>query len=130
MIKKTFTYTDYNGNERTEDHFFHLNKAELMKMEMSETGGLVEMVQRIVKAQDTPAIIRVFEDMILKSYGQKSPDGREFVKNDELRRSFAQTEAYSDLFMELATNSDKAAEFVNGIMPNDIQKSLPKNEQK
>lgn len=128
MIKKTFTYTDYNGNERTEDHFFHLNKAELMEMEMSETGGLVEMVQRIVAAQDSPSIIKVFKSMILKSYGQKSPDGREFRKSEELRNSFEFTEAFSQLFMELSTDADKAAEFVNGIMPDDIRKSLPEKK--
>lgn len=126
MIKKTITYTDYNGVERTEDFHFHLTKAEVMKMQMGTTGGLAEMIERIVAAQDMPTIISTFEDMVLKSYGVKSPDGKQFIKNDELRTAFSQTEAYSQLFMDLALNADKASEFVNGIMPPDIQKDLAK----
>lgn len=126
MIKKTITYTDYNEVERTEDFYFHLTKAEVMKMQMGTTGGLAEMIQRIVAAQDMPTIIATFEDMVLKAYGVKSPDGKQFIKNDELRTAFSQTEAYSQLFMELALDADKAAEFVNGIMPPDVQKDLAK----
>lgn len=125
MIKKTITYTDYNGTERTEDHYFNLTEAELMEMEMSTTGGLAEMIQRIVAAQDTPAIIKIFKELVLKAYGQKSPDGRRFIKNDDLREEFSQTEAYSKLFMELATNADAAAKFVNGIMPATNKKAIP-----
>lgn len=126
MIKKTITYTDYNDVERTEDFYFHLTKAEVMKMQMGTTGGLAEMIQRIVAAQDMPTIIATFEDMVLKAYGVKSPDGKQFIKNDELRTAFSQTEAYSQLFMELSMDADKAAEFVNGIMPADVQKDLAK----
>ena len=127
MLKKTITYTDFNGNERTEDFYFNLTKAEVMEMEMSTTGGMAEMIQRIVAAQDAPAIINIFKDLVLKAYGQKSPDGKRFVKNNELREEFAQTEAYSQLFMELATDADAAAKFVNGIMPADLvqQSSIP-----
>lgn len=117
MLKKTITYTDYNGNERTEDFYFNLTKAEIMEMEMSTTGGLAEMIKRIVAAQDAPAIIKVFKELILKAYGEKSPDGKKFIKSEELSNSFAQTEAYSQLFMDLATNADAAADFVNGITP-------------
>jgi hypothetical protein len=94
-------------------------------MEMSTTGGLAEMIQRIVAAQDTPAIIKIFKELVLKAYGQKSPDGRRFIKNDDLREEFSQTEAYSKLFMELATNADAAAKFVNGIMPATNKKAIP-----
>lgn len=121
MLKETITYEDYNGVSRTEDHYFNLTEAELMEMEMSMNGGLAEMIQRIVAAQDAPAIIKVFKDMIMKAYGQKSLDGKRFVKVDEnghrLADDFAQTEAYSQLFMKLATDADAAAKFVNGIMP-------------
>ena len=117
MLKKTITFTDYNGVERTEDHYFNLTKAEVMEMEMSTSGGLAEMIQRIVAAQDAPAIIKIFKDLVLKAYGQKSPDGRRFIKTEELRKEFEQTEAYSQLFMELATDADAAATFVNGIIP-------------
>lgn len=120
MLKKTITYTDYNGVKRTEDFYFNLSKAEIMEMEMSTTGGLAEMIQRIVQAQDAPAIIKIFKDLVLKAYGQKSPDGKRFIKNDALREEFEQTEAYSNLFMELATDSDAAAAFVNGIVPADV----------
>ena len=122
MLKKTITYTDYNDVERTEDFYFNLSKAEVMEMQMSTTGGLAEMIQRIVAAQDAPAIIKVFKDLVLKAYGQKSPDGKRFIKNEELTAEFAQTEAYSQLFMELATDADAAAAFVNGIVPADLAK--------
>lgn len=122
MLKKTITYIDYNGNERTEDHYFNLSKAEIMEMEMSTTGGLAEMIQKIVAAQDAPAIIKVFKDLILKAYGEKSADGKRFIKSDEISTAFSQTEAYSQLFMELATDADAAASFVNGIVPKDVQK--------
>lgn len=117
MLKKTITYVDYNGSERTEDFYFNLSKAEIMEMEMSTAGGLAEMIQRIVAAQDAPAIIKIFKELVLKAYGIKSPDGKRFIKSQELADEFAQTEAYSDLFMELATNADAAAKFVNGIIP-------------
>ena len=120
MLKKTITYVDYNGTERTEDFYFNLNKAEIMEMEMGTSGGMAEMIQRIVAAQDAPAIIKIFKDLVLKAYGEKSPDGKRFIKNNDLREEFAQTEAYSQLFMELATDSDAAAKFVNGIMPADL----------
>lgn len=117
MLKKTFTYVDYNGVERTEDHYFNLSKAELMEMELSTTGGLAEMINKIVAAQDAPAIIKMFKELVLKAYGQKSADGRRFIKSAELSDEFSQTEAYSQLFMELATDADAAAAFVNGIVP-------------
>lgn len=119
MLKKTITYPDCNGVERTEDFYFNLNKAELMKMEMSIKGGMTEMINRIVAAQDAPAIIEVFEDLIKRSYGIKTPDGRGFTKKPEDLEAFMATEAYSMLFMELATSAEKAAEFVNGIVPAD-----------
>ena len=126
MIAKQMTYTDYNGNTRTETFYFNLNKAEITKMEMSVKGGLAESINRIVAAQDTPAIIAVFEDLIKKSYGVKTPDGRGFLKRPEDLEAFMATEAYSDLYMELATDADKAAEFINGIIPADLSKQLEK----
>ena len=120
MIKKTITYADFNGNERTEDFYFNLTKAEVMKMEMSTKGGLAEMIKRVVAAQDTPAIIKIFEDLIKMSYGVKTPDGRGFTKKPEDLEAFITTEAYSQLFMELATDADAAANFVNGIVPADV----------
>jgi hypothetical protein len=117
MLKKTITYTDYDGNERIEDFYFNLTKAECTEMELSFDGGLSQVIKRIVASQDNKRIVEIFKDLILKSYGEKSPDGRKFVKTPELRDGFAQTEAYSNLFMELATDADAATVFVNGITP-------------
>lgn len=120
MIKKTIKYTDYNGAERTEDFYFNLSKAEIMEMELSTAGGLAEMIQKIVDSNDAPSIIKIFKDLVLKAYGEKSPDGKYFEKSDEIARRFSQTEAYSILFMELATDADAAQKFVNGIIPADL----------
>lgn len=117
MLKKTMTYIDFDGNERKEDFYFNLTKAEVTEMEMSTQGGLVKMLEKIVAEKDSKRIIEIFKELILKAYGEKSPDGRRFAKSQEIRDSFVQTEAYSQLFMELATNSEAAAAFVNGIVP-------------
>lgn len=122
MIKETITYTDYNGTERTEDFYFHLSQADITKMELGTKGGLAEMIQRIVAAQDTPAIIAVFEDLIKKSYGVKTPDGRGFLKRQEDLELFMATEAYSILFMKLATDDKAASRFINGVVPADLAK--------
>lgn len=119
MLKKKIAYTDYNGVERSEDFYFNLTKAELMEMEMSTVGGFTEMVQRIVAANDAPSIIKIFKELILKAYGEKSPDGKRFIKSKEISDAFSQTEAYSQLFMELATDANAAADFVNGLVPNE-----------
>lgn len=121
MLKKTITYTDYNGTERTKDYYFNLTKAELMKMEMGTTGGLTEKIKNITDNKDVPAIIEVFEDLIKKSYGVKTTDGG-FKKNPEYVEEFVSTEAYSVLFMELATDADAAVAFINGIIPADMSK--------
>lgn len=133
MIKKTVTYTDYNGIERTENHYFNLSKAEVMEMEMSTNGGMAESIQKIVDAKDAPSIIRVFKDLVLKAYGVKSDDGRRFMKTkpdgSRYADDFKETEAYSQIFMELATDADAAAKFVNGIVPADLAQkaaALPK----
>lgn len=125
MISKNIKYIDYNGVEREETFLFNLSKAELMEMEMGTTGGLAETIKKIIETQDQPSIIKIFKDLILKAYGEKSADGRRFLKVDEkgnpLSVGFSQTEAYSNLFMELATDADAAANFVKGIIPADIE---------
>ena len=117
MLKKTIEFIDYNGVTRKEDHYFNFSEAEITEMELSTVGGLSEMINSIVKAQDGPAIMKMFKDIILGAYGVKSPDGREFIKSDEISKKFSQTEAYSKLFMELVTDAEAAAAFVNGIVP-------------
>lgn len=124
MLKKVITYTDYNDVERSETHYFNLSKSELMKMEMSVKGGFTEMVQRIVDAEDAPALIAVFEDLIQKSYGVKTVDGKGFSKDPKYFEEFKATLAYDALFMELATNADAASAFINGIIPAEMSKQL------
>ena len=122
MLKKTITYTDYNGVERTEDFYFNLSKAEVTEMELSVEGGFSKMLEEIVKSNDNVRIIELFKEMVLKAYGEKSADGRRFIKSKELSEAFSQTEAYSEIFMELALDEKAAAAFVNGIMPANLGK--------
>lgn len=129
MLKKKVTYTDYNGVERTEDFYFNLSKAEIMEMELGTTGGFAEMIQKVVAAQDAPTLIKIFKDLVLKAYGEKSADGKRFIKSDEIATAFSQTEAYSQIFMELATDADAATKFVNGIIPKDMADEVAKQQK-
>jgi len=117
MLKKTMTYTDFDGMERTEDFYFNLTEAEIIEMDMSTEGGLEQMIHKISTTQDKPRIIAIFKEIILKAYGEKSLDGKRFIKNKELAEAFSQTQAYSDLFMSLASDPDSASAFINGIVP-------------
>ena len=129
MIKKTINYIDYDGNERTEDFYFNLNQAEVLELEMGTSGGLTKMLEKIIAEQDNSKIMEMFKDIVLKSYGEKSPDGRRFIKNKGLADSFSQTEAYSTLFVELATDAEMAAAFINGIIPEGPQDHLAKKNK-
>ena len=122
MLKKTVTYVDYNGVERTEDFYFNLSKAEVTEMELSVRGGLSVMLEELVKSGDNARIVEIFKDLVLRSYGEKSADGKRFVKSKELSEAFSQTEAYSEIFMELALDEKAAAAFVNGILPANLTK--------
>lgn len=117
MYKRTFKYTDYDGNPREEDVYFNLNESEIIEMSFSVEGGLDQMIKRIVAAQDSKKIISIFKEILLKSYGEKSLDGKRFIKSPELSAAFSQTEMYNQLFMELSLDADKAAEFINAITP-------------
>lgn len=122
MLKKTVTYVDYNGVERTEDFYFNLSKAEVAEMELSVEGGLSKMLDEIVKSNDNVRIMELFKRIVLKAYGEKSSDGKRFVKSKEISEAFSQTEAYSEIFMELALDEKAAAAFVEGIMPANMGK--------
>ena len=122
MFKKTITYTDYNDVERTETFYFNFTKAEVLEMELGTVGGLSAMIQGIIDAKDTPALIKVFKELVLKAYGEKSAEGKRFVKSPELSEAFSQTEAYSDIFMELATNDVAAAKFIKDVTPPGLEK--------
>lgn len=117
MIKKTITFTDYDGNERTEDFWFNLSKAEVAEMELGTAGGITKMIERLVQEQDGKRIVEIFKDLICRSYGVKSPDGKRFIKSKDLTEAFTQTEAYSDLFVELMSNPDLAAAFFAEVLP-------------
>lgn len=127
MLKKTIKYNDYNGVEREDTFFFNLSEAEITEMELSVNGGLADQIKGIVEAKDTPSIIKIFKDLILRSYGEKTADGKRFRKVDDkgnsLAIAFSETDAYSKLFMELATNDEAAANFVNGIIPTKLDKA-------
>ena len=121
MLKKTITYTDYDGNERTEDFYFNLTKAECMEMELGTAGGMQKMIEKIIAEKDNKKIVEIFKEIILRSYGEKSPDGKRFRKSKEISDDFAATEAYSELFIELASDADAAAKFINGVIPETAQ---------
>lgn len=130
MLKKTITYIDYNGNERTEDYYFNLTEVEAMELELSASGGLTANIQKIVDSQDGAAIFRIFKEIILKAYGEKSLDGKRFIKSKELSEAFSQTGAYNKFFMELVTDADAAAAFINGITPDEAKTELKKESGK
>ena len=124
MYKIQKTYTDYNGNERTEDFWFNLSKSELVEMAYSVEGGLEQVLEKIIRENDKNKIITFFKDLVLRAYGEKSADGRRFMKSDEISKAFSETPAYSDIFMDLATDANAASAFVNGIMPSNLAKEL------
>lgn len=129
MLKKLINYTDYNGKERSENFYFYLNKAELMEMELGTVGGMQNLIQLIIDKQDIPEIVKAFKMIILKSYGEKSADGVRFIKSEEMSNAFSQTEAYSNLYMELISDAKAAAAFINGIVPADLVRAKEENNE-
>lgn len=117
MLKKTITYTDFDGNERTEDHYFNLTEAEIQESNLRTPGGIEAKLKKIAQAKDPNELVTYFKSFILDAYGVKSEDGRRFIKSDELKTEFSQTGAYNKLFMELTTNTDAAIAFVQGVIP-------------
>lgn len=124
MLEKTITYIDYDGVERTETHHFHLSESELIEMSVSEEGGLDKYIARIRSEQDIKKLFALFKSLIWASYGVKSPDGKRFIKNNEVKEEFTQTEAYNQLFVELTTDTSKALDFIQGILPAKLQKEI------
>ena len=127
MVVEKIKYTDFNGLDREEEFMFNLTEAEITEMELTTDGGLSDSIKKIIAAQDTPQIIKVFKMLLLKSYGEKSADGRRFVKSEKLSEEFSQTNAYSQLFMKLATDDKAAVAFINGIMPDSMQEKAAGN---
>ena len=126
MIKKTVTYTDYNGEQRTETFYFHYTEAEILDMEMSEEGSFIDRIQRIIDAKDKTALMKLIKKFVIDAYGVKSEDGKRFMKNDELKTAFLECPAYSDIFMEMVTNDEVAADFVNGVIPSTMKDRVAK----
>jgi len=129
MFGRTFTYTDYNGNTRNDTWYFNLTKAELMKMELGAWGGLDALLKRLIREEKPEKIVDMFEKIILGAVGEKSPDGRRFIKNDQIRQDFYQTQAYSDLFFELVTDPEKLTAFLKGAIPEDLAKKIDEKDQ-
>ena len=129
MIKKTYEYKDLEGRTHVEDHYFALSKAELAEWELTTDGGMREYLTRIVEEGNPKVIIAAFKDLLMRSYGKRSEDGRRFIKSDALSLEFMQTEAYSELFIELVTDAKAAAEFVRGIVPGDLSGVVPEKVQ-
>ena len=129
MVKKEITYTDYNDTIRTEPFYFNLTKAELAEMELSHPGGFQGYLQQIIDAKDQPTLIKLTKELLLASYGEKTPDGKYLMKNAEIRQRFECSPAYEHMFMMLALDDEKAAEFVNALIPTDLRsENKPKME--
>lgn len=128
MLKKTMTYTDFNGEERTEDFYFHLTEAEISNMELDSEGGISQKLDRIIKSKDLTQIKEYFQWIILKAYGEKSDDGKHFIKNEKVSEMFSYTQAYSDLWMELISDTNAAVKFVEGIVPQSLVQRAKEND--
>lgn len=127
MLKERITYPDFNDVERTEDFYFNFTEAEVAEMQLSVDGGLKQKIEKIINAQSEPELIKIFKELILKAYGEKSPDGRQFIKSEELSKKFEQTNAYSQLFMKLAFDDEAAARWINGVIPKSLADEIAKD---
>lgn len=124
MLKREITYEDFNGDTVTDTVYFNLTRTEIVELQLTYDGGLEETIKKIIRSEDLQALIAEFKHIVLLSFGEKSADGKRFVKNDDIREAFSQTAAYDALFMELATNENAAADFIKGIIPADMTKEV------
>lgn len=129
MLKRTISYEDFDGNAAEDVFYFNLTEAELLEMESSYEGGFAASMQRIIDANDNQKLITEFKNLVLLAYGERSDDGKRFVKSPEIARDFSQHAAYSSLFMELATDADKAAAFINGVVPKSLQDKVAEQDK-
>ena len=128
MIKKTVTYTDYNGIERKENCYFNITKSEALEMQFESGGNLTDILQKMIDEKDQVKLGRMFKDLIVKTYGIKSDDGKRFIKSKEISEAFEQSPAYDEIYMDLLTHEDHAIAFVKGILPADIAKEIAEQE--
>ena len=129
MYKITETYTDYDDNQRTEDFYFNYSEAELTDLQFNVSGGLAGMIDKIIKTNDMPKLVELFRELIQKAYGEKSNDGRRFMKSPELTKEFTETVAYSQIYMRLATDSKAAQEFINKVVPKSMKDKMQQANQ-
>lgn len=127
MLKKTIKYTNYDGVEKEKDYFFNLKKSELVDLQFKTSKGFIAYIEEVTKSEDPSALWKAFRDIVLLSYGEKSSDGERFMKSEEISKAFEETEAFSVLVMELIENDGAAADFINGIMPNDLAGEVNNN---
>lgn len=130
MLKKTITYEDFNGNEHTEDFYFNLTKAELIELQTSENSGFATFLDHILATDDSKEIMAIFKRIIQGAYGVKSADGKSFVKTQQVLDQFIYSNAYSELYTELATNTEEAVKFINGIMPKNLDRDMTELEKR
>jgi len=130
MLKREITFEDFNGETVTETHYFNLTKTELMELEADYSGGLEASLVKIIEAKDNKTLLTEFKRIVMMAYGEKSADGRRFVKNQQLCEEFSQTAAFDALFVELASNEEAGAAFISGVMPRDLQEELTQMDLK
>jgi hypothetical protein len=126
MLKRDITYKDFNDEDQTETFYFNISKTEIVDLDALHPNGMQGFIENIVKTNDKHALVNEFKKIILLSYGKKSEDGKRFIKTDELREEFSQTAAFDSLFIELATDDEKASEFIIGVMPKDLREEMQK----
>lgn len=141
MLKKTIVYTNpFTNIEVKEDHYFHISKADLLKMEMEENKttytdkngetltGLRARLTRIMEAENGKEMVKEFEDLIRLAYGKRQRDL--FHKSQEIWDNFKSSAAYESFFFEVCTDTDKMTEFINGIIPRNLDEEVQKLQLK
>lgn len=129
MIKKTIEYTDFNDNVRKEDFYFNLTKDELIQLGVKYPGGMEYKINQLIKTDNSSEVYDIFRTIVLESYGEKSEDGKRFVKSEEMATAFSQTNAFSELIMELMNDAEQGAKFIEGLLPKDILEAVKMEER-
>lgn len=120
MLKREIKYEDFNGEQASDIFYFNISKPEVLELQVEYEGGLSKFLESIIETKDSKELIKKFKEIVLLAYGQKTEDGKRFIKSDKLREEFSQTAAYQSLFMELASNEGAAVLFIQGVLPKDM----------
>lgn len=126
MLKKQVTYKDYDGNDKTTTLYFHLNKFEWLELETYTKGGLIENLKHAIETGNAKKTIDILKKIILRSYGEKDPETGSFEKSDDIAIRFSKTDAFSELFYELAYNEEAAQSFFMGLIPVELRAEAEK----